>query len=150
MISIEELKVDNKMEVSFYSISENERLARVIVATFATRLDPTIEEINDIKTAVSEAVTNAIVHGYEHNKGNVVMKLAALNRQLYIEVSDKGCGIENVNEARKPLFTTKPDEERSGMGFVFMEVFMDEIEVISKVNDGTIVKMMKTIGKQEI
>jgi stage II sporulation protein AB (anti-sigma F factor) len=150
MISIEELKVDNKMEVSFYSISENERLARVIAATFATRLDPTIEEINDIKTAVSEAVTNAIVHGYEHNKGNVVMKLAALNRQLYIEVLDKGCGIENVNEARKPLFTTKPDEERSGMGFVFMEVFMDEIEVISKVNDGTIVKMMKTIGKQEI
>lgn len=146
MINIEELKVDNKMEVCFYGISENERLARVIAATFATRLDPTIEEINDIKTAVSEAVTNAIVHGYEHEKGNVIMKLAAYKNQLYIEISDNGCGIENVLEARKPLYTTKPDEERAGMGFIFMEVFMDEIEVISEINVGTVVKMRKTIG----
>lgn len=150
MINMDKLKMDNRMEVIFDGISENERLARVIAAAFATRLDPTLEEINDIKTAVSEAVTNAIVHGYAKKRGSVRMMLGIINKEVYISISDDGCGIENVAEARKPLFTTKPDEERAGMGFVFMEVFMDEVEVISKVDEGTVVKMRKVIGKAEI
>lgn len=137
--------MDNNLNVTFDGISENEGLARVIAAAFVTRLDPTIEEISDIKTAVSEAVTNAIVHGYQFESGEVNMKLSIKDRDLYIEISDNGCGIPDVEKAREPLYTTKPEQERCGMGFVFMEVFMDEVEVISEVSVGTTVKMRKRI-----
>ena len=137
--------MDNNLNVTFDGISENEGLARVIAAAFVTRLDPTLEEISDIKTAVSEAVTNAIVHGYQFESGEVNMKLSIKDRYLYIEISDNGCGIPDVEKAREPLYTTKPEQERCGMGFVFMEVFMDEVEVISEVSVGTTVKMRKRI-----
>ena len=137
--------MDNNLNVTFDGISENEGLARVIAAAFVTRLDPTIEEISDIKTAVSEAVTNAIVHGYQFESGEVNMKLSIKDRDLYIEISDNGCGIPDVEKAREPLYTTKPEQERCGMGFEFMEVFMDEVEVISEVSVGTTVKMRKRI-----
>ncbi|MDE6209311.1 MAG: anti-sigma F factor [Lachnospiraceae bacterium] len=139
---------ENKMTVTFDGISENEALARVIVAAFATRLDPTLEEISDIKTAVSEAVTNAIVHGYQYESGDVNMNLYTRGKDLYIEISDNGCGIEDISKAKEPLYTTKPEQDRCGMGFVFMEVFMDEVEVISQVDAGTTVKMKKCIGKE--
>lgn len=137
---------NNNLVVRFDGISENEGLARVIVASFATSLDPTLEEIADIKTAVSEAVTNCIVHGYADSEGMIEMKLQIKGRELYIEISDEGCGIEDVLKAKEPLYTTKPDEERCGMGFVFMEIFMDEVFVESEVNRGTVVKMKKIIG----
>lgn len=137
---------NNNLVVRFDGISENEGLARVIVASFATSLDPTLEEIADIKTAVSEAVTNCIVHGYADSEGMIEMKLKIKGRELYIEISDEGCGIEDVLKAKEPLYTTKPDEERCGMGFVFMEIFMDEVFVESEVNRGTVVKMKKIIG----
>lgn len=137
---------NNNLVVRFDGISENEGLARVIVASFATSLDPTLEEIADIKTAVSEAVTNCIVHGYADSEGMIEMKLQIKGRELYIEIADEGCGIEDVLKAKEPLYTTKPDEERCGMGFVFMEIFMDEVFVESEVNRGTVVKMKKIIG----
>lgn len=137
---------NNNLVVRFDGISENEGLARVIVASFATSLDPTLEEIADIKTAVSEAVTNCIVHGYADSEGMIEMKLQIKGRELYIEIADEGCGIEDVLKAKEPLYTTKPDEERCGMGFIFMEIFMDEVFVESEVNRGTVVKMKKIIG----
>lgn len=137
----------NKMEVSFESISENESFARVVVAAFLTRLDPTLEEIADIKTAVSEAVTNAIIHGYEGKPGyQVLMQCSIFGNQIEIKVIDYGVGIADIEKAKEPLFTTKPELERSGMGFVFMEAFMDELEVCSKVGQGTTVRMRKAIG----
>lgn len=137
---------NNNLVVRFDGISENEGLARVIVASFATSLDPTLEEMADIKTAVSEAVTNCIVHGYADSEGMIEMKLQIKGRELYIEIADEGCGIEDVLKAKEPLYTTKPDEERCGMGFIFMEIFMDEVFVESEVNRGTVVKMKKIIG----
>ena len=130
-----EMKADNAMEVIFDAKSENESFARVTAAAFCTRLDPTVEEIADIKTAVSEAVTNSIVHGYEGIEGKITLK-----------VHDDGIGIENVEQAMEPLYTTKPEQERSGMGFSFMEAFMDELKVYSGKNSGTTVIMKKRIG----
>lgn len=138
-------KYDNEMKLEFISKPYNEALARISVASFVAYLDPTIEEISDIKTAVSEAVTNSIIHGYENTSGIVTIISRIQNNILEIEVSDNGKGIEDLEKARKPLYTTKPEEERSGMGFTIMETFMDEISVTSTVGKGTKVFMKKII-----
>jgi len=136
----------NEMTLEFDSKSENEGFARVAVAAFASQLDPTLEEIADIKTAVSEAVTNAIIHGYENKPGKVRVECKIHNGEIFVTVSDKGKGIEDIEQAMEPLFTTKPELERSGMGFVFMDVFMDALEVLSIPGEGCIVRMKKKIG----
>ena len=140
---------ENNVDVIFDAISENESFARVVAAAFVTRLDPTLEEISDIKTAVSEAVTNSIVHGYEGKGGKVYMTLSLEDREIIIRIKDEGVGIENVHKAMEPLYTTKPELERSGMGFSFMEAFMDELNVYSRKNVGTTVIMKKRIGESE-
>lgn len=137
----------NEMQLIFDSRSSNESFARVTVAAFMTALNPTVEEVSDVKTAVSEAVTNAIIHGYENEVHNIYIRCRTEERTLYVEIEDKGKGIEDVEAAMEPLFTTKPDMDRSGMGFSFMEAFMDELEVLSEPGRGTIVKMKKIIGK---
>ena len=118
----------------------------MIVASFITSTNPTLEEVSDIKTAVSEAVTNAIIHGYEKGAGKIWIRTVVEDRSVYIEVRDKGIGIADVKQAMEPLFTTKPEEERSGMWFSFMEAFMDRLEVESAAGEGTVVKMWKEIG----
>ena len=138
---------NNEMEIRFYSRSENEGFARVSVASFLTQLNPTVEEVADVKTAVSEAVTNAIIHGYEQRVETVRIHCSIENQLFTVEISDRGKGIANVEKAMEPMFTTKPEDDRSGMGFSFMEAFMDSVEVESKVGEGTSVKMTKTIGK---
>ena len=135
----------NEMNVEFLSKSQNEAFARVAVAAFVAQLDPTIEEITDIKTAVSEAVTNAIIHGYEDDIGKVRIKCLIIGQNIEIEIIDEGKGIGNIEEAREPLYTSKPELERSGMGFTIMESFMDSIEIDSKPNNGTIIKMYKKL-----
>jgi len=141
------MRHENEMELVFESRSVNEGFARVAVAAFMTQLNPTLEEVSDVKTAVSEAVTNAIIHGYEKEVKKIWIRCRLMEQTLYIEVEDQGRGIEDVTKAMEPLFTTKPELERSGMGFSFMEAFMDGIEVESEVGRGTIVKMQKIIGK---
>ena len=136
----------NIMEVKFSAKSENESLARVIVASFAAKLDPTIDELSDIKTAVSEAVTNAIIHGYEEDETKFVhMRCELIEKTIKVVVEDYGKGIEDIEEAKQPMFTSKPELERSGMGFSFMESFMDDMQVASIVGEGTKVIMTKTI-----
>lgn len=137
----------NEMQLIFDSRSSNESFARVTVAAFMTSLNPTVEEVSDVKTAVSEAVTNAIIHGYENEVHNICIRCRTEEQTLYLEIEDQGKGIEDVGQAMEPLFTTKPELDRSGMGFSFMEAFMDSLEVISKPGKGTLVKMTKTIGK---
>lgn len=137
----------NEMQVIFDSRSSNESFARVAVASFMTSLNPTVEEVSDVKTAVSEAVTNAIIHGYDNEVHNIYIKCSTKGSTLYLEIRDEGRGIENIEQAMEPLFTTKPELERSGMGFSFMEAFMDKLEVLSEPGVGTTVKMEKTIGK---
>lgn len=141
-------KCNNRMKMIFESNSENEALARMVAATFIMPLDPTLEEINDVKTAVSEAVTNAIIHGYEDTKGNVHMECEMRNDILVITIKDKGKGIENVEQAMEPMYTTKPEKGRSGMGFMFMSIFMDSLKVQSAKGMGTTVTMTKKIGRQ--
>ena len=136
----------NEMNVEFDSVAKHESFDRVIVASFITSTNPTLEEVSDIKTAVSEAVTNAIIHGYEKGAGKIWIRTVVEDRSVYIEVRDKGIGIADVKQAMEPLFTTKPEEERSGMGFSFMEAFMDRLEVESAAGEGTVVKMWKEIG----
>ena len=138
---------NNEMEIRFDSRSENEGFARVSVASFLTQLNPTVEEVADVKTAVSEAVTNAIIHGYEQRVETVRIHCSIENQLFTVEISDRGKGIANVEKAMEPMFTTKPEDDLSGMGFSFMEAFMDSVEVESKVGEGTSVKMTKTIGK---
>ena len=138
---------DNEMKLEFLSKSNNEAFARITVAAFVSQLDPTIEELADIKTAVSEAVTNSIIHGYEDNEGIVKVTGKIFANTVEIEISDTGKGIENVNLARKPLYTTKANLERSGMGFTIMESFMDEVEIESVLGLGTKIKMKKMIKK---
>lgn len=140
---------ENHMRLEFDSISENEGFARVAVAAFLTQLDPTLEEISDVKTAVSEAVTNAIIHGYEQKKGTVYLECSIKEEELEIWVQDLGKGIPDIRQAMEPLYTSKPELERSGMGFSFMEAFMDELEVESRPGDGTTVHMRKKIGQSE-
>ena len=130
------------------SISKNQAFARVTVASFVSQLDPTLEEISDIKTAVSEAVTNAIIHGYENGQGMVEVTCSYINHEVQVIVQDKGLGIANIAEAREPLYTSKPELERSGMGFTVMESFMDEVEVKSHVGQGTTIVMRKKINTQ--
>ena len=141
------MKNTNEMELIFDSRSANESFARVTVASFMTSLNPTLEEVSDVKTAVSEAVTNAIIHGYENEVHNIRIHCKTEGQTLYVEISDQGKGIEDVKQAMEPLFTTRPELDRSGMGFSFMEAFLDLLEVESEVGKGTTVKMAKTIGK---
>lgn len=153
----------NEMEVIFDAVSNNESLARMVVAAFTAPLNPTLEELNDIKTAVSEAVTNAIIHGYENfggygrhgevrpcyetvNPGKVRIRCRVKEGTLYVDVIDNGKGIADVDKAMEPLYTSRPELERSGMGFAFMEAFMDELEVESSVGQGTCVHMSKKIN----
>lgn len=137
----------NEMMLSFDSYSTNESFARVAVAAFMTSLNPTVEEVADVKTAVSEAVTNAIIHGYDNEVDKIRIHCKTTKHTIFIEIIDHGKGIENVEKAMEPLFTTRPELDRSGMGFSFMEAFMDKVEVISGIGKGTIVRMEKTIGK---
>ncbi|MCQ2550404.1 MAG: anti-sigma F factor [Lachnospiraceae bacterium] len=136
----------NQMHLEFSADSANESFARVTVAAFMMNLNPTVEELSDVKTAVSEAVTNAIIHGYEGKEGRISIRCKLEERTIDLEIEDKGKGISDIPKAMEPMFTTKPDLERSGMGFAFMEAFMDELEVTSTVNEGTTVHMKKRIG----
>lgn len=140
---------ENEMKLEFISKSNNEAFARITVAAFASQLDPTIEELADIKTAVSEAVTNCIIHGYEERDGIITVKANIYGNSIKIEISDKGKGIEDINKAREPLYTSKPNLERSGMGFTIMESFMDNVKVESIVGLGTKITMKKTIKKDD-
>lgn len=139
--------MENKMKLEFINESCNERFARMTATAFASVLDPTIEEIAEIKTAVSEAVTNAIIHGYENRKGIVTLEGVIHNNEIIFIIHDNGCGIENVEKAREPLYTGKPEMERSGMGFSIMECFMDSVTVTSVPGEGTTVIMSKVIKK---
>lgn len=140
----------NEMTLSFSARSENEAFARIAVAAFVSQLDPTMDELNDLKTAVSEAVTNSIIHGYESNPEGIVTIQAAIDGDaVSIVVSDKGKGIEDLDLARQPLYTSKPELERSGMGFTIMENFMDQFDVVSELNGGTRVSMMKRIESKK-
>ena len=138
-------KYDNEMKLEFLSKSANEAFARIAVAAFASQLDPTIEEIADIKTAVSEAVTNSIIHGYENREGIVKLHCMIKDNSIIIQVSDTGIGIEDIDTAKEPLYTSKPNLERSGMGFTIMQSFMDELNIESVLNLGTKVTMRKVI-----
>ncbi len=135
----------NEMKIEFLSKSNNEAFARISVAAFVAQLDPTLEEISDIKTAVSEAVTNSIIHGYEDKIGLVKVVCKISEDEVFIEISDSGKGIENIEMAKQPLYTTKSNLERSGMGFTIMESFMDEVDVESILGIGTKVTMRKKI-----
>ena len=139
--------LNNKMKLEFISKSSNEAFARLTVAAFASQLDPSLEELADIKTAVSEAVTNCIIHGYDKKQGIVKILAKLKENEIIIEISDNGKGIENVEIAKEPLYTTKPNLERSGMGFTIMESFMDEVEIDSVLGLGTKVIMKKKIKK---
>lgn len=141
-------RLKNEMKLEFLSKSNNEAFARITVAAFAAQLDPTIEELADLKTAVSEAVTNAIIHAYEEKQGIVKIRAQIIEEQIIIEISDSGKGIEDVRLAKQPLYTTKPNLERSGMGFTIMESFMDEVEIESIVGLGTKVTMKKRIKSE--
>ena len=165
----EQTRQKEHVRLEFESNSRNEEFARVVAAVFMSRLDPTLEETQDVKTAVSEAVTNAIihgygkeggeifldmtadpnsiVHGYEGIEGKITLKVSLVGQEVRIEVHDDGIGIENVEQAMEPLYTTKPEQERSGMGFSFMEAFMDEVTVESEPGKGTAVTMKKHIGR---
>lgn len=153
MIEVREKKdyrlVTNEMRLEFAAVSDNESFARMAVSAFIAPLNPTLEELSDVKTAVSEAVTNAIIHGYG-NKGRVTdrvqMNCELKGDILQVEIIDRGVGIEDVDRAMQPLFTTRPEWERSGMGFAFMEAFMDDLEVVSSPEQGTLVRMYKKIG----
>ena len=136
----------NEMTIIFDSRPENEGLARVAAAAFCTQLNPTLEEVADLKTAVSEAVTNCIIHGYQGEVHKIRMKCVRKERTIYLDIEDDGIGIENVEKAMEPLYTTRADQDRSGMGFSFMEAFMDEVKVTSQVGKGTCVHMSKKIG----
>lgn len=140
---------ENEMKLEFISKSKNEAFARVAVAAFATQLDPSIEELADIKTAVSEAVTNCIIHGYDSKPGIVKIVGHLKEDEIILEISDKGKGIENIDIAKEPLYTTKPNLERSGMGFTIMESFMDSMEIESIIGLGTKITMSKKIKPKE-
>ncbi len=139
----------NEMKIEFSAVSDNEAFARMAVAAFVMPLNPTMEELADVKTAVSEAVTNAVIHGYDNRnlvEEKVYMNCSIEKDVLEVEIQDKGVGIENIPKAMEPLYTTKPDMDRSGMGFAFMEAFMDNLEVYSSPGTGTLVRMYKKIG----
>ena len=137
----------NEMTIVFESSPVNEGMARIAAASFCTQLNPTLEEVADLKTAVSEAVTNCIIHGYEGEVHKIRMDLKLKGREIFVDITDQGVGISDVKKAMEPLYTTKPEKERSGMGFTFMEAFMDEVTVDSEVGVGTSVHMKKTIRR---
>lgn len=142
-------KTRNKIRLEFAAVSDNESFARMVVAAFIAPLNPTLEELSDVKTAISEAVTNAVIHGYENRNSledRVYMECMLRGDVLEVEISDSGTGIEDVSLAMEPLYTSKPDQDRSGMGFSFMEAFMDNLEVESEAGCGTLVRMCKKIG----
>ncbi len=141
----------NETTIRFKAIKENESFARLCVASFCATINPTIEEIGDLKTAVSEAVTNAIVHAYPgKDKGDVVLNIKLTKNEVYITISDFGVGIEDVEKARQPFYTSKPNTERSGMGFTVMEGFMDKVMVLSQPNKGVVLTMYKKLGELDI
>lgn len=142
------MNIKNEMTLEFLAISENEAFARVAVAAFMASLDPTLEEVSDVKMAVSEAVTNAIVHGYGSESGFVKINAKIVDESLVVEIIDNGKGIEDINLARQPLYTTSQESERSGMGFTVMETFMDGIDVLSFIGEGTKIIMTKTIMRE--
>lgn len=137
----------NEIQIQFLSRSINEAFARVSISAFVAQLDPTVEELYDIKMAVSEAVTNAIIHGYENKEGIVTIKCSYESKYVAIEIIDEGKGINSVEEAMMPLYTTSLEEERAGLGFTVMQEMMDEVEVCSHLGLGTTVKMKKSLGK---
>lgn len=139
------MKSQSYMKLEIPSRSDNEAFARVVVAAFASRLDPTLDEISDIKTAVSEAVTNAIIHAYEDRVGLITITAYLEQNKLTVEIKDEGIGIEDLEKARQPLYTSKPELDRSGMGFTIMENFMDEVKVYSAPGKGTTVVLVKEI-----
>lgn len=140
------MKVINTMKFTIPAMSRNEALARSCIAAFAASADPTVEELSDIRSAVCEAVTNSIVHGYKNGKGDITVTLKLTEEHcLYIKISDKGCGIEDVKKAMTPLYTTAPEEERAGLGFAVMEAFTDSLRVTSRVGKGTTVIMKKKL-----
>lgn len=140
------MEVINEVRFVLPSLSVNEGAARAFVSSFIVQTDPTVEELSDIRTAVSEAVTNAIVHGYRGTEGRIEITVKLLaGREVYIRIKDSGCGIPDVKKAMEPLFTTSPEEERSGLGFSVMESFMDRLSVRSKVGKGTVVTMRKRL-----
>lgn len=134
----------NEMKLEFMSKSSNEAFARIAAAAFVSQLDPTLEELADVKTAVSEAVTNAIIHGYENKAGFIKMNCSLYDNSVEIAIIDEGKGIQDIEQARQPLYTSKPEMERSGMGFTVMESFMDSVEILSEPGKGTIVILRKT------
>ncbi len=142
--------LENQMELRFASISQNEAFARTVAAAFATQLNPTIEELTDIRTAVSEAVTNAIIHGYENDPGQTVILTGEIQgRSIVLSIRDTGRGIENVELARQPFYTSQPNMERSGMGFSVMEAFMDKVVVESSPGQGTVVTLFKQLSQED-
>lgn len=140
------MKTTNTMMLKIPSRSENERFARTVCAAFLLELDPTLEEMSEIKTAISEAVTNAIIHGYDSKDGEVLITGEVNGRKVTYTITDKGCGISDIKKAREPLYTGKPESERSGMGFSIMEAFMDEIEIESEPGKGTKITMSKRLS----
>lgn len=138
----------NKMDITFSAVAQNEAFARVAVSGFLLYLDPTVSELSDIKTAVSEAVTNCVIHGYENkDRGQIRLSCMIDGRNIHIEIEDFGRGIEDIELARKPLYTSRPNDERCGMGFTIMEAFMDDIEVSSTVGKGTKIVMNKRLSR---
>ena len=143
--------MSNQMSLEFSALSENESFARVTVAAFVAQLDPTMDELTEIKTVVSEAVTNSIIHGYDNDpEGIVFINVTIENGLIEMSIKDIGHGIADVEEARQPLFTTKPDLERSGMGFTIMENFMDEVEIHSQPGKGTEVRLRKHLSSSKM
>ncbi len=153
------MNATNRLEVEFPAKSENEALARAVVSAFAVQLDPNLDELSDLKTAVSEAVTNAIIHGYRESAssssiedqpvesyGTIKMECLLYQDGIEISITDYGCGISDIEQAKQPMYTSAPELERSGMGFTIMESFMDKLEVHSEVGLGTTVKLFKTFG----
>lgn len=144
------MTIVNELKMSFPSLSENERFSRLAVSGFLSQLNPRIDELSEIKTAVSEAVTNCIVHAYRNTTGLIFMQVRIFeNNKVYIKIRDKGCGITDIKQAMEPLFTTAPDEERAGLGFAVMESFMDKIKVRSAADKGTTVIMEKTLKSKK-
>ncbi len=143
-------KLINKMKIVFPGYSENERFSRAAVSSFVSQLDPLVDELSDIKTAVSEGVTNAIVHAYPDTIGEVQLEVKIVEgRRVIIKIKDKGCGIEDIEKAMEPMFTTSPDEERAGLGFAVMQSFMDSVRLRSRVGKGTVLTLEKTLREKE-
>lgn len=140
----------NEMKLTFPSFSENERFARIAVSGFLSQLDPCIDELSDIKTAVSEGVTNAIVHGYRGTVGTVLLQVKIFQGgRIYIKIQDKGCGIEDIERAREPMFTTAPEDDRAGLGFAIMETFMEKVRVKSELGKGTTLVLERTVKSRK-